>query len=111
MIGGGILLFVIGAIIYFALNVNIAGIEEGTLGLILMAAGAVIAILGLLAAPFRLWAERRRTTVGISMVNVVPTPILLSQRILPSWASTMPFTMASPKPVPTAEAERWLSAW
>ncbi len=63
MIGGGIFLFVIGAIIYFALNVNIAGIEESTLGLILMAAGAVIAVLGLLAAPFQLWAERRRTTV------------------------------------------------
>src|SRR4051812_41291639 len=39
--------------------------------------------------------EWRRTTVGTSMMNVVPTPILLSHRILPSWASTMPFTMAS----------------
>jgi hypothetical protein len=63
MIGGGIFLFVIGAIIYFALNVNIAGLEEGTLGLILMGAGALIAILGLIAAPFQLWAERRRERV------------------------------------------------
>lgn len=63
MIGAGILLIVVGAIVRYALNVNIAGLEEATLGLILIAAGIVLAILGLLAAPFQLWAERRRTTV------------------------------------------------
>jgi Zn-dependent protease with chaperone function len=64
MIGGGILLIVVGAIIRYALNFQVAGVEEGTLGLILIAAGIVIALLGLIAAPFRLWAERRRTTVA-----------------------------------------------
>ena len=58
-VGFGIFLIVIGAIIMYALNVNIAGVEENTLGWILMVAGAVVAVLGLIAAPFRLWADRR----------------------------------------------------
>jgi hypothetical protein len=60
-VGFGIFLIVIGAIILYALNIEIAGLEENTLGWILIVAGAVVAILGLIAAPFRLWAERRRT--------------------------------------------------
>ncbi len=63
MIGAGIFLVVIGAIVRYALNVNVAGIEEGTLGLILIVAGIVLGILGLIAVPFQLWAERRRTAV------------------------------------------------
>jgi Zn-dependent protease with chaperone function len=61
MIGGGIFLVVVGAIVRYALNVNIGGIEEGTLGLILIVAGIVMVVLGLIAAPFQLWLERRRT--------------------------------------------------
>jgi hypothetical protein len=63
MVGGGIFLIVVGLIVRYALNVNIAGIEEGTLGAILIAAGVVVLVLGLIAAPFRLWAARRRETV------------------------------------------------
>jgi len=59
-VGFGIFLIAVGAIIKYALNVQIAGVEEGTLGSILILAGIVVAVLGLIAAPFRLWAERRR---------------------------------------------------
>jgi L-cystine uptake protein TcyP (sodium:dicarboxylate symporter family) len=59
-IGTGIFLIVVGAILKYAVNVNIGGIEEGTIGWILIVAGIVIAVLGLISAPFRLWAERRR---------------------------------------------------
>jgi hypothetical protein len=46
-IGGGILLFVIGAILAFAVDVNIPGIEDNTLGYILMLAGVLVAVLSL----------------------------------------------------------------
>ena len=58
-VGLGVLLIVIGAIIRYALHIEVAGVEEGTIGWILIVAGVVVAILGLIAAPFRLWAERR----------------------------------------------------
>ena len=60
-VGFGIFLIAVGAIVLYALNVEIAGIEENTLGWILIIAGIVVAVLGLITAPFRLWAERRRT--------------------------------------------------
>ena len=60
-VGFGIFLIVVGAIVLYALNVEIAGVEENTLGWILIVAGIVVAVLGLIAAPFRLWAERRRS--------------------------------------------------
>lgn len=46
-IGVGILLFVIGAIVYFALEIDIAGLNDATLGIILMVAGALAVVLGL----------------------------------------------------------------
>ena len=58
-IGTGIFLIVVGAILKYAINVNIAGVEEGTIGWILIVAGVVVAVLGLISAPFRLWAARR----------------------------------------------------
>jgi hypothetical protein len=60
-VGFGIFLIAVGAIIKYALNMDIAGVEEGTIGWILILAGIVVAVLGLIAAPFRLWAEKRRT--------------------------------------------------
>ena len=59
-VGTGIFLIVVGLIVRYALSVNISGLEEGTLGAILIVAGIVVAVLGLIAAPFRLWADRRR---------------------------------------------------
>ncbi|QIM22191.1 hypothetical protein G7075_15340 [Phycicoccus sp. HDW14] len=44
-IGLGIVLIVIGAILSFALNVDIPGIDDDTLGFILMAAGVVAILL------------------------------------------------------------------
>lgn len=46
-IGVGILLFVIGAIVYFALEIDIAGLNDATLGIILMVAGVLAVVLGL----------------------------------------------------------------
>ena len=59
-VGGGIFLIAVGAIIRYAINFEIAGIDEAMVGLILIIAGIAVVILGLLTAPFRLWAERRR---------------------------------------------------
>ena len=59
-IGGGIFLIAVGAIIRYAINFEIAGIDEAMVGLNLILAGIAVVILGLLTAPFRLWAERRR---------------------------------------------------
>ena len=59
-VGGGIFLIAVGAIIRYAINFEIAGVDEAMVGLILILAGIAVVILGLLTAPFRLWAERRR---------------------------------------------------
>lgn len=46
-IGLGIFLIVVGAILTFAVNASVAGIELNTVGWILMAGGALAVILGL----------------------------------------------------------------
>ena len=46
-IGLGIVLFVLGAILAFAVNYQVAGIELTTIGYILMAAGVLALLLGL----------------------------------------------------------------
>jgi hypothetical protein len=58
-VGFGIFLIAVGAIIRYAITFNVAGIEEGTIGAILIIAGIVVAVLGLISAPFR-WAAWRR---------------------------------------------------
>lgn len=40
-VGGPIVLVVLGAILYFALNVDVSGISLSMIGIILMAAGAI----------------------------------------------------------------------
>ena len=59
-IGGGIFLIAVGAIIRYAIHLDVAGIDENMVGLILILAGIAVVIIGLITAPFRLWAERRR---------------------------------------------------
>jgi ABC-type antimicrobial peptide transport system permease subunit len=49
-IGVGIFLAVVGLILMFAVDVNIPGIEDNTLGLILLLAGIAGIVLGLIAA-------------------------------------------------------------
>ena len=59
-IGGGILLFVVGAILAFAVDVNIPGIEDNTLGYILMLAGVLVAAFSFAGA------RRRHDTVAVT---------------------------------------------
>jgi hypothetical protein len=55
-IGVGIVLIVIGAILLFALNVNLPFVTDDTLGIILIGAGALALILALI-----IQAQRSRT--------------------------------------------------
>ena len=56
-IGSGIFIFVIGAIITFALEFEIAGVDRQVIGYLLMGAGALIFVLSLIMT------MRRRSTV------------------------------------------------
>lgn len=65
-IGGGIFLIVVGAILAFALNFQVAGIDIHLIGYILMAAGALITILGIVLL------TRRRSVVSTSRTAMDP---------------------------------------
>ena len=56
---GGIILFILGAIVRFALEIDLPGLESGTLGTILMVGGAVLFVVGLL-----LMLKSRKTVVN-----------------------------------------------
>jgi len=58
-IGLGIVLLVVGAILYWAVEVDIPGISDNTLGIILMVVGALAIVLALVINQQR----TRRTTV------------------------------------------------
>jgi hypothetical protein len=58
-IGTSIFLIAIGAILYFAVNADISGLEISTVGLILM----VVGILGLIISFFLMSQGRRHTVV------------------------------------------------
>jgi hypothetical protein len=60
-IGTSLFLIAVGAILYFAVNADLSGIEISTIGIILM----VIGVVGLLISLFMLSSARRdgRTTV------------------------------------------------
>ena len=60
-IGTGVALFVIGAILYFAVKVQVGFIDLSTVGLILMVAGVVVFLVALL-----LTLRGRRTVVSSS---------------------------------------------
>jgi membrane-bound ClpP family serine protease len=66
-IGTGIVLFVIGAILVFALNFDLGGaVNIDVIGYILMIAGAVVFVIGLVAL------FRRRATVSTSTTGADP---------------------------------------
>ncbi|GIT78994.1 hypothetical protein LLS1_06630 [Leifsonia sp. LS1] len=65
-LGTGIVLFVIGAILAFALNVQVDWIDLHLVGYILMAAGAVGIILGIVMM------SRRRRSVATTRTAVDP---------------------------------------
>lgn len=60
-IGGSIFLIAIGAILYFATNLHVKHVSTDTVGLILMIAGAVGLVLGLVQQA--LWSRRSRREV------------------------------------------------
>ena len=62
-IGTGVVLFVIGAILRFAVSVTVPGIDLALVGTILMIAGAVVFVLGLVLL------FRRREAVTSSTVS------------------------------------------
>ncbi|KHK95655.1 hypothetical protein LK09_18445 [Microbacterium mangrovi] len=64
-IGTGIVLFVIGAILEWALNISVSWIDLHMVGWILMIAGAIIFVLGLI---FML-RRRRSVTTNRTMVD------------------------------------------
>jgi membrane-bound ClpP family serine protease len=65
-IGGGIALIVIGAILAFALDFQVAGIDIQLIGYILIAAGIIVTILGIV------FATRRRQVTSTSRSAVDP---------------------------------------
>ncbi|OOB90236.1 DUF6458 family protein [Rathayibacter sp. VKM Ac-2630] len=65
-IGAGIFLLVVGAILAFAVDVQVAGIDLALIGYILMAAGAVGLVLGLVLM------TRRRQAVSTTRSAVDP---------------------------------------
>lgn len=66
-LGTGIVLFVIGAILAFAVHVQVAWVDLQVVGYILMVAGAVGIILGII-----LIATRRNRTVATSRSYIDP---------------------------------------
>jgi membrane protein implicated in regulation of membrane protease activity len=64
-IGGGIALIVIGAILAFAVNVDVPGLNLYAIGLICIVAGAVGLVLGLALTYRRTAARRLRSTETI----------------------------------------------
>jgi hypothetical protein len=58
-IGTSLFLIAVGAILYFAVDASVSGIEITTVGIILM----VVGVLGLLISLFFLSSARRDTTV------------------------------------------------
>jgi membrane-bound ClpP family serine protease len=65
-IGTGVVLFVIGAILVFALDFNLGGVNIDVIGYILMVAGAVVFVIGLIAM------FRRRSAVSTSTTGADP---------------------------------------
>lgn len=66
-IGTGVVLFVIGAILVFALNFDLGGVVDiNVIGYILMAAGVITFLIGLIAL------FRRRSAVSTSSTGVDP---------------------------------------
>lgn len=65
-LGLGIVLFAIGAILAFALNLTVEWIDLQMVGYILMAAGAVVIVLGIILL------ARRRRSVTTSHTSVDP---------------------------------------
>ena len=80
-IGAGIVLFAIGAILAFAVNVQLTWVNLDMIGYILMAAGAVVFILGLVLM------MRRRQSATVTRTAVDP---VANERVTRQSTSTTP---------------------
>jgi hypothetical protein len=78
-IGAGIALFVIGAILAFAVNVEVEWVNLDLIGYILMGAGALVFLIGLVLM------VRRRQTETVSRTAVDPAS---GQRVTRNTTST-----------------------
>ncbi|APF33235.1 hypothetical protein CBF90_04010 [Microbacterium sp. AISO3] len=78
-IGAGIALFVIGAILAFAVNVEVEWVNLDLIGYILMGAGALVFLIGLILM------VRRRQTETVSRTAVDPAS---GQRVTRNSTST-----------------------
>lgn len=78
-IGAGIALFVIGAVLAFAVNVEVEWVNLDMIGYILMGAGALIFLLGIVLM------ARRRQTESVSRTAVDPAS---GQRVTRNSTST-----------------------
>jgi membrane-bound ClpP family serine protease len=70
LIGLGIVLMVVGAVMRFAVKVHTSGFNIHTAGVIMLIAGGVIFLLGLFAL---VYAGRNRTTTVRSDIRATPT--------------------------------------
>jgi hypothetical protein len=64
-IGTSLFLIAVGAILYFAVNADISGLEISTIGIILM----VVGVVGLLISLFLIGSTRRTTTADRTVVR------------------------------------------
>lgn len=65
-IGAGIVLIALGAILSFAVNIDVDGVDIDMIGYILMGAGALVVIIGLITM------MRKRTTESVTHTSVDP---------------------------------------
>ncbi len=70
-IGGGIALIIIGAILTYAVDFDIQGLDIGVIGVILMIGGAIGLVFGLIWAA----SARRRAVVDYPAGTVVERPV------------------------------------
>ena len=70
-VGGSIFLIAVGAILRYALNVNVAGVDIDTVGLILMIAGAALLVISFAVMIFNSEDRRRGDVVGIDAVIAI----------------------------------------
>ena len=80
-IGSGIALFVVGAIVTWAININLPYVADYALGVILMVAGAVWFVVALI-----MHMQRRRDRVVTEQRYEQPRRRLRTARTTPCWS-------------------------
>jgi len=78
-IGTSIFLIAVGAILKYAVNTEVSGIEISTIGVILMVVGVLGLLISLLYAT--IWADRRRRGVVAEAPVVAERPVAREREI------------------------------